>query len=1031
MRKLLLLSFVLLLCLVRTASAQDRTVSGKVTADDGSPLPGVNVAVRGTTRGVTTDANGAFRISAPDNATLVFSSIGFGRQNVAIGNRTSVDVQLISDASELSEVVVTGYGGVLNKREVTGAISQIKGAEIANIPSQSFDRALQGRLSGVQVTSANGVPGGAVQVRIRGIGSITAGNDPLYVVDGVQLNTQNNNSVASSNPLNFLNPNDIESIEVLKDAAAASIYGSQAANGVVLITTKKGRSGRTQVNVNAFYGIVEPIQKLNVLNSANFVRLRAEALANNNPALTPAQALTSALSGIRLPNIPSELLDTLRTYDWQDAAFRTGVSQNYDLSISGGSDRNSFYWSAAYTEQDANVLAVDFKRLTSSLRLTQKLSEKVQFEQSINISTTTQRGQFGSPNGGSFLGSPSFSSPLMVPTNPIYNPDGTFFGTPATGGTAGILNQNIIQVALQNRILSTTNQVVANVGLNYKITPNLTFRPTINLDYRAIKGDYYTDPRTADGFGVRGRAFFASDQNVNFLTNATLLYTRQFDSHGFSALGGVEFRNDTREGNSGTGEGFPTPDFKYVNSAANPTALGGFWTGYRKFSVFGKVDYNYASRYFVSFTGRYDGSSRFGANNQYGFFPAISASWLISDEEFLKGSSVLSTLKLRASHGVTGNDAIGNFDSRGLYGGGANYNGIGGIDPTSLANPNLRWERNVETSIGLEYQLFGNRISGQFDVFNRISNDLLLQRQIPNTSGFTTITENTGALQNRGFEMEITTQNFQSDRFKWRTSFNFTVIDNKVTRLYDGIRPQANRDSLILVTAPVQAGNTTTTRNFIVGKPVNAVFTARYAGVNPANGRPMWYDENGNITYLIATPRDSKYLGSDFARIFGGLTNVIEYGGFELTAFFNYEYGRWATNNQGGFAIENGQRTFNTLQSIYDARWTTPGQITDVPRAINGGAELRGSGLAAGSRTIEDASFIRLKQVQLAYTFPANWMTQTKVLRTARLFVQATNLLTWTNWTGYDPEFVSVGGNGNNGLIPQSRTYTAGVQLGF
>ncbi len=1040
-RKLLFNLFLMLFSVMSIVHAQERTITGRITSsDDGNALPGSSISVKGTTRGTTADASGNFSIAVSGKPTLVVSSIGFARLEVEVGNRSIITVQLQSTNSDLEEVIVTGYGGVLSKREVTGAVSKIKGAEIQNIPAQSIDRAMQGRIAGVQISSANGAPGGAMQVRVRGVGSITAGNEPLYIVDGVQLNTQNTNTYASSNPLNFLNPNDVESIEVLKDAAAASIYGSQAANGVVIISTKKGKAGRTQVKFNYYQGVVEPIKYFDVLNSQQWVNVRTEAFANANPTQSRSWALQQVLGILRYPAATianlgegqlQSIVDTLKTYDWQRAAMRSGRVQNYEVSLSGGSDRNTFHWSSSYNTQDANVVGVYFKRFTSSLRLGQKLSEKLNFEQSINLSTTTQGGQYASPNGGGFLGSAAFGGPVMVPTNAIYNADGTYANTPLTGGAVGVVSHNFILSADYAKITSVTNQLIGSAALTYKITPQLIFRPTVNLDYRIIKGDYYADPRIQDAYSVGGRDSFQNEENINFLTNGALTYTHQFGEHAINALAGLEYRSDTRNGTSGSAYGFPTSDFHYISAAANYQSMSSTWTGYRRASAFGKLDYNYKSRYFLSLIGRYDGSSRFGANNLFGFFPSISGSWLVSDESFLKGNPVLTELKVRASFGSTGNDQIGNFDSRGLYYAGYNYNGGSGVAATSLANPNLKWERNTEVAAGLEYSLFNNRIRGQFDVYDRTSNDLLLQRQVPNTSGYTTIAFNAGQMKNRGFEAEISVDVLKTSALRWESSFNFSVIDNKVTKLYDGISPQANVDSLVLLTAPVQAGNTTVTRNFIIGKPVYANYAAVYAGVNPATGRAMWYDQNGNITYTYQTPRDSKYLGSDFANIYGGWRNQISYRGFDLTAFFQYEFGRRVNNSQGLTLIDDGTRNVNTLTDTYNNRWTTPGQITDVPRPYNGGAEILGSSyVSATSRSIEDASYIRLKQVQLAYTFPKALLNATKILQNVRIYAVATNLVTWTKWTGYDPEFLNFG-SGNTGAIPQSKTYTFGVEIGL
>jgi TonB-dependent starch-binding outer membrane protein SusC len=469
-----------------------------------------------------------------------------------------------------------------------------------------------------------------------------------------------------------------------------------------------------------------------------------------------------------------------------------------------------------------------------------------------------------------------------------------------------------------------------------------------------IKGFAYTDPRTADAFNVKGRISTQNDENVNFITNATLNFNKRLDGdkHNVGLLAGVEYRSEANEATSSTAEGFPTPSFKYANSAANPISIGGFWTGFKKAAVFGQAKYSFASRYYIEGVMRYDGSSRFGRNTRWGLFPSISAAWVISDENFFKGIKVLDELKFRAGYGETGNDQIGNFPSLGLFGGGPAYSGIGGITANSLSNPDLRWERNAETSLGLEFSFFKHRVSGQIDAFDRKSKDLLLPQSVPQISGYSSITTNIGEVQNRGLEFELSVKPIKTKDFTWEISFNITKIDNKVTKLYDGINKTATKDSFTILSTTLIENN-----NIILGKPLRPIFTARYAGVNPATGRPMWYDENDNLTYIIRTPGDSKYLGSSLSTLYGGFTNSFDYKGFSVSGFFQYDIGRKAVNNQNAFLSENGGRLFNTLQDVYDRRWQKQGDITDVPRPFNGNAEIRGSGLASGSRFLEDASY--------------------------------------------------------------------------
>lgn len=1018
MTKKLLMSFVLLLCLMFKVSAQDRTISGKVTSsEDGSTLPGVSVSVKGSTKGATTNSDGIYKISVSGTPTLVFSFVGFKKEIISAGTKTSVDVVLSSDASQIEEVIVVGYG-IQPRRSITGSQVSVKGDAIANVPVQTFDRALQGRAAGVQISGANGIPGGQVQVRVRGVGSIKGGTDPLYVVDGVQINTASNSAFASTNPLSYLNPDDIESIEILKDAASAAIYGAAAANGVVLVTTKKGKAGKTTISLDISTGYIESTKLLDVLNTQEFLKARTEAVANANPTLDPSAVRTNVLNGLRIPLTTTDAeIAALPTYDWQKESYTKGTTNNYTFAMSGGTDKTTFYVSGAYNQTDANIRNVDFKGGNLSAKLSNKVTSNLSVDLAITLSSFNQRGVFGGPNGGSFFGSPSFASPLIFPLNPIFNPDGSYFGTPALGGLAGGFNQNVIQVSELNKLSSRTNQLVSSLNLTYKIIDGLSFRPYASIDYRTINGQNFTDPRTGDGIGVRGRINAQQFERINFLSNATLSYDKTINkNHKLGALVGLEYRQDVQENFQTTAEGIPTPQFTTQSSAANPIQVFSSWSAFKKAGIFSRLNYDFKNKYFLGITARYDGSSRFGTNNLYGFFPGISAGWDLAEENFLKNTSNVSQLKLRVSYGTLGNDQIGNFDSRGLFGGGFNYNGLSGIAPESLSNAALRWERNTTSNFALDYGFFNSRVQGSIEYFVRTSSDLLLDQAVPQTSGFSTITNNLGEMQNKGLEFSIKTTNIDKGGFKWSTDFNITKIENKITGLYDTLTvlPGRNADEQVRI-----------------GQPFNSIYVAQYAGVNPATGRPMWYDNSGNIIYRLAGNIDSysRIIGSQIPNLYGGITNDISYKGFDISVLFTYEYGRTAFNQQSAFMSENVGRSFNTLKSVYDNRWTSPGQITEVPRPINGNVEVLASGATAGSRLYEDASYIRLKTVSLGYTVPKSFTSKLKVA-SIRLYAQAYNLYTWSKWSGFDAEWINLG-SGNSGVVPQPRTIVGGIKLGF
>jgi TonB-dependent starch-binding outer membrane protein SusC len=1014
MRKLVLLLGSILL-LWGQLLAQTRTINGRVLDADGKPVPNASVIVKGSSSGTSTDGEGTFSLSVPAGATrLVISAVGMSTQELALNaSSNTYSVSLKTEDRSLEAVIVTGYQ-TRKKRDEAGAISTVKGTEIRNIPNASVDKALQGRAAGVLVQSNNGIPGGAINVRVRGQGSINAGNDPLYVVDGVQMNLRSDGNFTQTNPLSFLNPNDIESIDILKDAASAAIYGAQASNGVVIITTKKGRAGKTKFDVNMYWGQGEALKKMDVLNSQEIFQLRSESYANSNPSLTPLDIKKTVLTEYRVPGnnafnekqADSAIL-ALPTYDWQDEAFRSAQIRNYELALSGGNDKTTFRISGSYSLQEAVVTKADFQRGSLKFDLSNKATEKLTIGTSLNMSTFRQNVPFATD--GSFLGSPAFASPLVLPMNPIRNPDGTYYGIPPAN-IAGILNQNIIAVNDYNTGLNRTNQLVGNVALDYKINSWLSFRSFYGLDYRLVQGKRYTDPRTPDGFAIRGLGQAESEWNTNFMTTQVFNYNFNVGSKvRIDGLAGYEYRVENQESIFAIADGFPTYQFRTLNSAANPRAPGEFFTGYKRQSVFGQINWNYDSKYILSGIVRYDGSSRFGANNRYGLFPAVKAAWNIDREDFMASSNTVSSLRLRASFGETGNDQIGNFDGLGLYGGGFVYNNAPGISFTQLANPNLKWERNETLNFGVDFGLFRNRINGSVEIYNKLTKDLLLSQPVQQTTGFSDITKNVGRVQNRGVELSLTVDWLKSrmgEGLGWSTTFVFTKNKNQVVSLYDDLQEIPGNPAIR------------------VGKEINSVFTQEYAGVNPATGRPMWYDANDNLTYQVLAA-DRRYIGDQQPDFFGGLSNTLSWKGFTFDVFFNYEYGRITQDGQVNFMIENLAR-FNTSKDTYDGRWTTPGQLTWWPRMNVNGSESKGSGAQSGSRTWFKADYIRLKNVMLSYNISGE-VTRRLKISNARFYIQGTNLWTYSDWFSYDIEFVGT----STGIIPQTRNFTAGIQFSF
>ena len=997
-----LLLGVFFLC--ATALAQ-RTVTGKVTDDKGNPIADVSIQVKGTTTGTVSKADGSYSLVVPANGkTLVFSSVDLETIEMSLGNQAQISVTMRSQDKSLQEVVVTGYQTV-RKKDVTAAISRISASEIDNLPIPNFAQAIQGRAAGVIVSAANGVPGGSLSVLIRGVGSINAGSVPLYVVDGIQLNTGTGSINTQNNPLNFLNPDDIESIEVLKDAAAASIYGARAGNGVILVTTKKGRMGKPKFTFNTFYGKSSALQQVNVLNTQTWLQLRIEALVNSGVA--PAAARTTALSNLGLPSSTTQdKIDSLPTFDWQDEAFGKGTIYNAEMSLQGGTQNVNYYLSGSYSKNTSFIAPTDFQRGALLSKINFKINDKISIDNSLSISTFSQNAPYSIGNTG--FGNPAYASAMILPNNPIYNPDGTFYGLPGSGqNMVGTFNHNVMAIGEFVKYFTRTNQFIGSLSVNYKILPSLTLKSMIGLDYRLTQDHRYQDPRVNDAFAVNGRLSDQSDWNTNLITTTTLSYNKTFkDVHNVSAFVGVEYRRDQNQWFQADGQGFPSYLLQYLSAASTPVSVSGQWTASGTFSQFGKLGYSYKGRYIFNYTLRRDGSSRFGENNQYGTFQSAQFAWNVKDESFLKSVKAVSDLKLRYSFGQAGNDQIGNVLYAQLYGATRLYGNGSGIFPSQLGNPDLTWENREENNIGLDLGLFKNRVSLTIDAYKRINKDLLLSRPLYATTGFTTIQQNLGKMENKGLEILLAVTPFDG-KFKWTSTFNIAFQQNKVVELYDGLQFLPSDASIR------------------VGYPIGSFFTSEWAGVNPATGRGMWYDKNGNLTYN-PTADDRKIIGNIYPKQFGGWNNSFSYKGFSLDAFFQYEYGRVRADGQYTQMMRMAGATVNTLEYGYLTRWQKPGDLVPTPRAFNGLADYNSVGWGSGSRYVFKTDYIRLKQITLGYDIPATFAKKYK-LEGARVYVQGINLWTYTEWPSYDPEFTG----DNFGIIPQSKNITVGLQVRF
>ena len=926
MRKVLLLGLMLFLGSA-VAFAQNRVITGTVTStEDNLGVPGATVLVKGTTIGTATDLDGNYSISVPAGSNvLVFSFVGLRQQEVSIGNRTTINVALEPDVQALSEFVITSYGDQ-SKREITGAIASVKGEVFENLPVQSFDRAMQGRIAGVQETSTSGAPGGTLNVRIRGVGSINAGNDPLYIVDGVQVASGSLSGQGPQNALASINPNDIESIEVLKDAAAASIYGAQAANGVVLITTKKGKKGVTKTKITAQEGIVQPLNLYEVMNATQLATIKRDAYIN--AGLNPANAAATYGN----PEDPN-----LQSYDWVDELYRQGRLSVYDVSVSGGDEKTNFYLSGSYTNQEGQIVQSSYERATGRLNVTHRPNKKLTV--AANLSLAYQR-TLGTIANGNFVNGPFSAGFTMRPNVPIYNEDGSFKADYPSNHNFGY---NIVQGVYEELRRGTSVQTVSNLQANYQITPWLSWTSYFGLDFSDNR-DENNRPSTIPVFSsFGGQSFYADRRNNNFNTNHNLNFNKKFgDVHTITGLAGYEYKGFQSEETTATGRGFANPTLRYLQNAATPFAVGGFFTEFKRIGVFGNVKYNYDDRYDAEFTIRRDGHSRFGAQNQWGTFGAASVGWRVSSESFMQDLTWLDNLRVRASFGITGNSDIANFASRTLVGNTGQYLGSGSLGLSQLGNDLLTWEESKTINLGVDWTIFNGRLIGTVDFWRKDSESLLFDTPLPIDSGFGSITRNTGSVRNQGIDIDLQTVNVVSGKFQWNTGFNITFLENELRELYDG------RDRI---------GN-----DLIVGRPISFWYTHRFLGVNPANGRAMYDDANGGYTYIVGEST-LQYIGSGLPTSYGGLSNTFSYGPVSLEVFFQGQFGNLA-GNQDMFNLEDWGASTGNLRTNQLSYWKQPGDITTVGRPYEGGQAPGTSNIDTFStRFLSDGGYMRLKQV--------------------------------------------------------------------
>jgi TonB-linked SusC/RagA family outer membrane protein len=992
----------MLLCVVLAITqiaAQTRAIKGRVTDSKSNPIANASVLVKGSTSGTTTDANGNFSINVPATGkVLVISSLNFTAQEVAIGTKTSVNVSLLSTTQDLQEVVVVGYG-TKKKSDITGSVATLKAADVESRPFSSVDKALQGKVAGLQSVAASGQPGASQNIIIRGISSISGSSNPLWVIDGIPVNTGDvSRLTTTANLLSTLNPNDIESISVLKDAASQSIYGSRAANGVIVVTTKKGKAGKTKFRFDTELGQSNTAYKnarYQPLNAKQYIDITREGLTNLGQ--TPAQidaTLTSLGNGSGVD------------FNWLDNITRNGTQQQYNMSASGGNDKTTFFLSGGQFVQDGTTVNSKLTRTNGNASIVNNATDRLKIGLDMNIGVVSQRAPL---NGGAF-GNPVLSSYFLLPTRSAYNADGSYNLT-----NLGGLHNTIALSDIDKRFLRQMG-IRGSSYAEYKILDNLKFKSQFGIDYSVLEEDQYNNPLHGDGAASNGRAFSYYTRYFNWVWTNTLDLQQNITRGGDLSLNaqlGYEGQKSSGYFNSVQAQQFPpTTLLTFPASGATPVTANASISEYSFASQFAAATLNYKNRFVVSGSFRRDGSSKFSANNKFGNFWSVGGTWNVDREAFMEKIKLFTQLKIRSSYGVNGsNTAIGNYDALPAYGYGANYNQLPGSSPTNVGNPDLTWELNKPFNIGIDFGILKNRVVVTAEYYKRTSESLLLAVPVSRTSGFSTITKNIGTMENKGIELTLSVVPVLARNFKWEVDFNFANNKNKVTSLPDG----NDIVSGLFLQRP--------------GVPLNSFFVREWAGVDPANGDPLWYADNthGATTNVYPGVAARIVAGNAQPKYFGSLSNTITFKNFTLSAQLYYNYGNYVYDNWGSYYLGSGfGAVYNKVVRQMD-RWQKPGDITDIPKYIyNGNKNFQNS----STFYLQQGDFIRLREIQFGYNLPKSILTKAGI-SSANFYVRGTNLWTWVKDKNlaFDPEQGTNSTSNLNVFIP--KTVTVGLSVAF
>lgn len=1006
----------------------ERTVSGIVVDTHGEPVIGANILVKGSTVGGMTDIDGKFALTVPDHAVLVVSFIGYLSQEVKTENKSVFRIVLSEDTQKLDEVVVVGYG-TMKKSDLTGSSASVKDEVLGQRTVTSFGQALSGRVSGVNISTNSGRPGGRASIRIRGNSSISVTNDPLYVVDGVILNVSTLRNGTS--PIDYLNPNDIKSVEILKDASATAIYGARGANGVILITTKKGEGMGISIRYDTDFGIGVLPKKLEVLNAAEFLKVEDLAYANA-VKYDPEGWKNGNYKDPKLKRTDPRLFDSagnpLYDTDWQDETIRNAFSQTHQVTVSNTKGGDSYGLSVGFRGEDGLIVESWLKRYSARFFLDSELTKWLKVGGSLSYVYQQERQTDSMGDGGITVGRQIVEG---LPFLPVRYDDGTFAGNADYPGMEG--GNSPVQVAKDRNYTLETQTMLGNVYANITLLPGLEFRSVVGANIINQKSGYYGGRQLIWISSPNGSASVVNNRNNSWQFENYLTYRKEFaKAHSFTGMVGLSWQHVDNASTTAGATGFDDDFFQYNNLGigTSPSASSSA-NAYGLNSYFARVNYGFKSKYLLTATARLDGSSKFGKSNRYAFFPSVGAAWRISEEAFLKPVTAVSNLKLRASYGLTGNSETDAYASQGSLG---NYTTVfgsskaSGIGVSSLANPNLKWEKTSQVNAGLDIGLFDNRINVEMDVYYKKTTDMLLSAPVPASSGFTSITKNIGSMRNKGFEFSINTVNISTGKFSWETTFNISFNKNKVLALSEG-------DDDIFPGPDILSSSNNIIR---VGEPVGSFYGYKRLGTWSTdeaeeaakyNLRPgdlkLWDRNNdGQIN-----DRDRMIIGKGIPDGFGTFSNVFRYRNWDLVVDLQYMFGNDVLDISKHSA-EDRTGIANSYKTVLNA-WTPENQQTMI-------AEIRPAGAGyttnIDSHFVEDGSFLRGKNLVLGYTFPTEWTRKFSV-KYLRVYGSVQNFFLITSYKGYDPEVSDATETFAQGITvfgyPKPRTFTIGLNVSF